>query len=151
MITSIDAVRSLHGRVKIIRRNDATGEVIVSGGNLVVNNLYSQLAYLLANDASARAITKAEFGSSKTAAAVTDTHVTHLTPVAYIAMAATYGSYSVTFTGSWASAASSASDIGEVGLLFADNSLAARYTFDYMKKSAGWTWTIEWTLYYTVV
>ena len=142
----------LTGSVKITCVNEKTGEVkIVENHNLVVNNTYEQLAKLLGLvDGFVTPITNIAFGiGGATAPAVTDTSITGV--VTSIAATVTYPvAYTVVYTASWGSAASSAADINEVGLLFQDNSLAARQVFSIMRKSTGWTWTIVWTLAYSV-
>lgn len=142
--------KGLAGEVSITCRNEKTGEVKRVGGNLVVNMAYENLAKLLGRVSGfVTPIDTIAFGIGTTAAAVTDTGITGAV-VSLTATASYPAAYTVKFSASWASSASSAADITEVGLFFQDNSLAARYVFAAMKKSAGWEWTIEWTLSYTV-
>jgi len=141
----------LRGKVTITRRNESTGEVIVSGENLVVNNAYIQLAQLLGFVAGiVNPIANIGLGiGGAVPAAVTDTTITGA--VVLLPVVITYpAAYTVLFTGTWGPTLSSASDINEAGLLFLDNSLAARYCFSKMQKSLGWTWTIAWQFAYTV-
>lgn len=149
MLTSSINTKAI-GRVRITRTNEKTGaRLTYEGDNLVVNNFYSQLAYLIAGTITGRAISQMEFGSGATAAAAGDTAVTHLTPTAIIAAAGVVVSNAITLTGTWSPAATSGGvPVTEVGLLFSGNTLAARFVFPAMLKSVDWTWVIEWTLQY---
>jgi hypothetical protein len=142
-----DVIPKLTGKVTLICRNVETGEIQRHGSNLVVNGLYSQLCYLVAGSPARSAIGKVEFGTGTGAAAVGDTAVTHLSPPVTVNTTVTYPTAaSVEFTAVWGSAETNAASITEAGLLFNNNVLAARWLFGAVKKSAGWEWTIVWTL-----
>lgn len=140
-------------RVEISRRNVVTGEVIPhEGPNTIVNNYYSQLTYLLAGTGLAsRRLANIEFGTGNTTPVATDTTITHLSPPVLIPVTVTNPTVlEARCVAEWGAGEINAADITEVGLLFADNSLAARHVFSAMKKSADWTWNITWTIKYVL-
>lgn len=141
----------LRGEVEIVATRGEERVVLVHE-NLVVNNLYTQLAYLLGQDVSSRNIDRIAFGTGTAAAVATNTTITHLSPAVWLTATVTYPtSYSVRFTASWSAAESNTANITEAGLYFAGSTgLAARVVYGPMRKSVGWTWTIQWTLAYSV-
>ena len=142
---------SLQGIVRIVATNEQGEKKLLHQSNLVVNSTYAQLAYLLSGDLTNREISKLAFGTGAIAAAVTDTTITHLSPQVWLALTVSYPTITqVSFLGTWESSVTKTDDITEIGLFFANNTLAARTVFQAMRKSAGWTWTILWNLSYTV-
>jgi hypothetical protein len=141
--------KRIRGKVSITLKNTQTGETKVVGENLVVNNAYVQLARLLGNLVT-NPVANIAFGiGGGTPPAPSDTGITGAVVVLPVVVAYPYA-YTVKFTATWDSAAVSGANINEVGLLFDDNSLAARYVFGVMTKSAGWEWAVEWEFSYTV-
>ena len=141
--------RQLQGMVTIIIRNDETGEVETIGPNLVVNKAYERLAELLGHTSTSQ-VANIAFGiGGAVPAAASDTSLTGVVATRAVTVSYPYA-YTVRFTATWESAAVSAADVNEVGLLFADGALTARYTFAEMRKSVGWVWEIQWELAYAV-
>lgn len=140
------------GRVRIIERNILTGETRNAvNNNLIVDGLYPNLAQLLAGTITTNAIGAIKLGTNATAAAVTDTTIatvktissltiTHPTIYQVMAVGVWLGTDPVNYT----------DDVTEVGLFDEGSTLLARFVFGAMRKSAGWEWTIEWTLAYNI-
>ena len=140
--------RKLTGKVSIVCKNVETGEVRRFGQNLVVDVCYKLLARILGHLSTA-SITDIAFGIGIVPVDHADVSLTGV--VTTIPAVVTYpDDYSVMFTSVWASAASDPANVTEVGLLFSDTTLAARFVFAAMKKSAGWEWSTQWTLSYTI-
>jgi len=142
----------LSGEFSLRAVNEADGEEILIKKNLVVNNFYTQLAYLLSGDTTSRNIDRIAFGSGSATPVEGNTNITHLVPPVWLTATVTYPTiYSVRFTAVWAQAVQNTNPVTEAGLFFAGSTgLAARVTFQSMRKSTGWTWTIQWTLAYAV-
>ena len=151
MKTKDGVKKGLTGLVEIVCRNDETGEQkVVASNNLVVNGAYEELAKLL-GDLSDSSIYKMIFGTGGAVApTVTDTTVTAIANAPILVTGVFIDPYTLKFTAEWGSAETNALGINEVGMFFQNNVMAARYVFGEMEKSAGWTWTINWTFSYTI-
>jgi len=146
-----ERVSPLSGRIEIMAVHEVTKEKkVVCKQNLVVNGAYSQLARLLSGDIVNNAITKLDFGTDGDAPTIYE--VSLQAPLGiWLSVTDSYPSItSATFSATWASAVVNTNGIKEVGLFCEDNTLCSRAVFQEMKKSAGWTWTINWSLYYTL-
>jgi hypothetical protein len=147
MNTSDVVRKELRGEV-VFTQVSAFGERRLVQTNLVVNNAYRQLAYLLGYTSLA-CVNRMRFGTSGTAPAMGDLNVVPVPAVGFLVTTNTFPSAtSVKFTASWGPAESSPASFQEVGLFSSDGILVARVVFSPMMKSVGWTWTIEWTLAY---
>jgi len=152
MTTLNDTLSKLNGQVEIVQTNEQTGEQRVIRCNLVVDVAYENLASLLSGSFTNRQVSRIYFGKGTTAAAAGDTTITFLSSHTSVVVTAAYPVVysSVVFTGVWGAAEADAESVTELGLFFANNVLCSRVVFDSMKKSVGWTWTITWTLQYSV-
>ena len=150
MKTKVERIRKrIRGKVSITLKNVQTGETRVVGENLVVNNAYVQLARLLGNLV-VNPVANIAFGiGGAVPPAPSDTGITGAVVLLPVVVAYPYA-YTVQFTATLDSADVSGANINEVGLLFNDNSLAARWVFGVMTKSAGWSWEVQWEFSYTV-
>jgi len=141
----------LRGRIKIVAEHEVTKEKrVICEQNLVVNGTYSQLSRLLSGDLVDNTITKLDFGTDGTAPTIYEVALQGPLGI-WLTVSDTYPSITtVTFGATWASDQVNTNSIREVGLFTEDNTLCTRAVFQEMKKSEGWTWTISWTLYYTL-
>ena len=150
-----DAVGALKGQVTITARNVKTGEtqvILDESDNLVVNKFYERVAHIGGGDGT-NPITKMRFGTSGTAAALTDTTITNYDEVV-ISDTDTDTAYQVIFTamlpfGTIGDPFNSKT-FREVGLIFSGGQLAARKVYGSgIPKTVDFEWEVAWRLYYT--
>ena len=147
----VDSLPHLRGELEIVVSEETSPGVFKEVDrkvlkNLVVNNLRTQIAMLIANRAvlTDRAITRLQIGTNGTAPAVTDAAIT-----GPVEAALTYdypNTAAVRFTGTITTAQGNGTTFQEAGLVFTGAGLACRVAFDAMIKSATFQWTFQWTL-----
>jgi len=130
------------------RHPDRSSVCLVRRNNLLVNNFRTQVVHALAGDLVGRSISSIQLGSSGVTEQVTDTLITN--PYSVVTTSSVELSPKTNlFVGTLGMGSGDQVEFREVGLIFANSTLAARKTFPTMIKSYPWEWTIRWTILWT--
>ena len=139
----------MKGSVKLEVIDAKTGRIVSQedlGENLLVDNFYIQLSYLVGSSVIDNWVNRMQFGTGSSAAQATDT--TLQMPISPIkAVTVDHPTATTTrFTSYLLETEGNGFPIGEAALICGDDTLVARKTFAGQVKSADYIFAFKWTI-----